>query len=197
MSKIAILTRGVSGGGVQKMSVNLANQLALEGWDVDLLSPLQGNNYDIDPRVNIIIMRSSFNIISRWYCLRAGPDLLKELFLPVIIPIFFPKSLSYIRFIANYMKEQKPIAFISFTTYFNIATLLAKRIAKENIKILISERTNLSATINSLKNTFFLRWRFVTKLVSRIYLESDSIVTVSDGVAYDLALRTGLDLKKN
>ncbi len=196
MNKIAILTRGVSGGGVQKMSVNLANQLALEGWDVDLLSPLKGNNYDIDPRVNIIIMRSSSNIISRWYCLRAGPDLLKELFLPVIIPIFFPKSLSYIRFIANYMKEQKPIAFISFTTYFNIATLLAKRIAKENIKILISERTNLSATINSLKNMFFLRWRFVTKLVSRIYLESDSIVTVSDGVAYDLALRTGLDLKK-
>ena len=196
MNKIAILTRGISGGGVQKMSVNLANQLAIEGWEVDLLSPVEGNKFDVDPRVNIIIMRSSFNIVSRWYCLRAAPDLFKELFLPVIIPIFFPKSLSYVKYIANYMKIQKPIVFISATTYYNIAALLSKRLAKEDIKILISERTNLSGTIDSLKNKFFMRWRFVTKLVSRIYRESDSIVAVSDGVAHDLALRTGLDLKK-
>ena len=41
-----------------------------------------------------------------------------------------------------------------------------------------------------------MRWRFVTNLVSRIYIEADAIVAVSDGVAHDLALRTGLDLKK-
>ena len=196
MSKIAILTRGVSGGGVQKMSVNLANQLVSEGWKVDLLSPVKGNDSEVDPRVNIIIMPSSSNIVARWYCLKAAPDLLKELFLPVIIPIFFPRSLSYVKYIANYMNRHKPVAFISATTYFNIAALLAKRIARKEIKILISERTNLSGTIDSIKNKFFLRWRFVTKLVFRIYQESDSIVAVSDGVAHDLALRTGLDLKK-
>ena len=59
MSKIAILTRGVSGGGVQKMSVNLANQLVREGWKVDLLSPVKGNDSEVDPRVNIIIMMLS------------------------------------------------------------------------------------------------------------------------------------------
>ena len=196
MNKIAILTRGVSGGGVQKMSVNLANQLAVEGWEVDLLSPVKGDSSNVDPRVNIIIMCPSLNVVSRWYCVKAAPDLLKELFLPVIIPIFFPKSLSYVKYISNYMKRRKPVAFISATTYFNIAALLSKRLAKENIKILISERTNLCGTINSLKNKFFLRWRFVTNLVSRIYIEADAIVAVSDGVAHDLALRTGLDLKK-
>ena len=196
MNKIAILTRGVSGGGVQKMSVNLANQLAVDGWKVDLLSPVEGDSSNVDPRVNIIIMRPSLNVVSRWYCVKAAPDLLKELFLPVIIPIFFPKSLSFVKYISNYMKMRKPVALISATTYFNIAALLSKRLARENIKILISERTNLSGTINSLKNKFFLRWRFVTKLVSRIYIEADAIVAVSDGVGYDLALRTGLDLKK-
>lgn len=196
MNKIAILTRGVSGGGVQKMSVNLANQLAVQGWKVDLLSPVKGDSSNVDPRVNIIIMCPSLNVVSRWYCVKAAPDLFKELFLPVIIPIFFPKSLSYVKYISNYMKRRKPVAFISATTYFNIAALLSKRLANENIKILISERTNLSGTINSLKNKFFLRWRFVTNLVSRIYIEADAIVAVSDGVAYDLALRTGLDLKK-
>ena len=196
MNKIAILTRGVSGGGVQKMSVNLANQLAVEGWEVDLLSPVKGDSSNVDPRVNIIIMCPSLNVVSRWYCVKAAPDLFKELFLPVIIPIFFPKSLSYVKYISNYMKRRKPVAFISATTYFNIAALLSKRLANENIKILISERTNLSGTINSLKNKFFLRWRFVTNLVSRIYIEADAIVAVSDGVAHDLALRTGLDLKK-
>ena len=196
MNKIAILTRGVSGGGVQKMSVNLANQLAAEGWEVDLLSPVEGDSSNVDPRVNIIIMGSSLNVISRWYCLKAAPDLLKELFLPVIIPIFFPKSLSYVKYISNYMKRRKPSALISATTYFNIAALLSKRLAGEDIKILISERTNLSGTIDSLKNKFFLRWRFIINLVSRIYIEADAIVAVSDGVAHDLALRTGLDLKK-
>ena len=132
MNKIAILTRGVSGGGVQKMSVNLANQLAVEGWEVDLLSPVKGDSSNVDPRVNIIIMCPSLNVVSRWYCVKAAPDLLKELFLPVIIPIFFPKSLSYVKYICNYMKRRKPVAFISATTYFNIAALLSKRLASHD-----------------------------------------------------------------
>ena len=88
MNKIAILTRGVSGGGVQKMSVNLANQLAVQGWKVDLLSPVKGDSSNVDPRVNIIIMCPSLNVVSRWYCVKAAPDLFKELFSSYYSDIF-------------------------------------------------------------------------------------------------------------
>ena len=151
-NRIAILTRGVIGGGVQKMSVNLANQLVVEGWEVDLLSMKKGVNPNIDPRVNIIVMHSSPNLLSRWYCYKAAPDLLKVIFLPVIIPLLFPRSLSYVKCLAVYMKNHRPLGLISATTYLNIAALLSRRLAKQNIRILISERTNLSGTINSMKN---------------------------------------------
>ena len=31
------------------MSVNLANQLAVQGWKVDLLSPVKGDSSNVDP----------------------------------------------------------------------------------------------------------------------------------------------------
>ena len=194
--RIAILTRGVTGGGVQKMSVNLANQLVCMGFKVDFLSPKQGDNPTIDPRVNIILMRPSSNLVARWTCYKAAPDLSKVTFFPVIIPLLFPRSLLFVSDLAAYMEEYKPSALISATTYLNIAALLSKRLVKQKIKILISERTNLTETINSLKNRFSFRWRFVPNLIKHIYQESDAIISVSDGVGLDLAKVAGLSREK-
>ena len=88
MNKIAILTRGVSGGGVQKMSVNLANQLAVQGWKVDLLSPVKGDSSNVDPRVNIIIMCPSLMLSLDGIVLKRHPICLKNCFFRLLFRYF-------------------------------------------------------------------------------------------------------------
>jgi len=91
--------------------------------------------------------------------------------------------------LAHYLHNAQPDALLSAKTPANLVAIWAKRLAKATTRIVLSERTHLST---GARQSSKWRWRFMGPLIKEVYPQAERIVTVSRGVADDLATTTGL-----
>jgi glycosyltransferase involved in cell wall biosynthesis len=92
--------------------------------------------------------------------------------------------------LARYLRRARPQALLSAGSVMNCVALLARRFANTPTRLVVSEHDHLSSYI---KGRPQLRpWRSLPGLIARTYTWADSIVTVSNGTADDLALTAGL-----
>jgi glycosyltransferase involved in cell wall biosynthesis len=77
-------------------------------------------------------------------------------------------------------------------TYTNLQALWARRLAGTETRVVISERTTLSAAIREPNRRNAARWRELPLLVRRYYPWADAIVAVSAGAATDLSMLAAL-----
>jgi glycosyltransferase involved in cell wall biosynthesis len=91
--------------------------------------------------------------------------------------------------LVRYLRAERPDALFSAMPMPNLLAVWARRLAKVPTRVLVSERNTLSAMIDGSR-----RWRDrgLPQLLGRGYRLADGIVAVSDGVADDLANRSGL-----
>jgi glycosyltransferase involved in cell wall biosynthesis len=191
--RIAVLTRGITGGGVQKMSLNLAGELAARGWQVDLLSRRAGDPSVVPAGVRATVLRKQLGVVGRGLALRADPAGFSTLLQPVLGCAIAPEPLRYLPALVEYLREARPRALLSATTYLNLVALWARRLAGSSARVLVSERDSLSANLRTGRNRRAWRWRHAPPLLARVYPWAEAVVAVSDGVADDLATLTGLD----
>jgi len=191
--RIAVLTRGIVGGGVQKMSLNLAGELASRGWQVDLLSRRAGDLSVVPAGVRAIVLRRRLGLVGRGLALRADPAGFSELLRPVLGCAIAPESLRYLPALIDYLSEARPRALLSATTHLNLVALWARRLVGSSTRVLVSERDSLSANLRTGRNRGAWRWRYAPRLLARVDPWAEAVVAVSDGVADDLAVVTGLD----
>ena len=113
--KVAVFLQDLSGGGAERMMVQLAGSMADLGVDVDLvLVRLDGPYLEaVSEKVRIVNL--------------AAQRTLKSIFA-----------------LAHYLKREKPAALLSALVHVNIAALLARRIAGDATRIAISERNTIS-----------------------------------------------------
>jgi len=86
--------------------------------------------------------------------------------------------------LVNYLKKEKPDVLMSADHYQNEIALLAKIISRVNTRLIISERNQLSKTAS---NATQLKSKLAPLFASFLYPYADAIVSVSQGVATDLA----------
>jgi glycosyltransferase involved in cell wall biosynthesis len=170
--------------------LHLAKAFAGQGHKVDLvLCQLKGPYANkIPPGINVIELKRS-GIFSRTRVFLANPEAIRSLFLPILLALKPPKTIRYLHSLATYLRREKPDALLSAKTPGNLAAIWAKRLAKVRTRIVVSERTNLSTVTQKSPKW---RWRYVAPLIGKVYPQAERIVTVSRGVAYDLAACTGL-----
>ncbi len=161
MSRIALFVPNLHGGGAEKMMVHLANEFASLGHDCDLvLARAEGPYLDrISDPVRLVELRTDFSN-------------------PLVIPR-----------LAKYLRNNTPTAMLSAMTYPNIALLLARRLARVDTRIVISER--ITMTVQSGK-TRSLREKLKPLAARRVYSQADHVVSISDGVADNLAAATDI-----
>ena len=171
--------------------LHLAEAFTGKGHKVDLvLCQLKGPYANrIPANVNVIELRRTGIGFNRLRVLRTNPEALRSLCLPILLALKPPKTIRYIDSLAAYLHKEQPEALLSGKTPANLVAIWAKRLAKTNTRIVLSERTHLSTgTQQSPK----WRWRFMAPLIKEVYPQAERIVAVSRGVADDLATSTGL-----
>lgn len=93
--------------------------------------------------------------------------------------------------LVNYINKHSPDVFLSTLDLANIMVLIAKKISGFQKKIII----RLSNTVSKQKRSFFKK-KIERFLMKNFYNTADVIIAVSNGVAKDFSLYTGINEKR-
>ena len=152
---IAIYLPSLRGGGAERAMVTLANGFADRGLKVDL-----------------VLVRA------------AGPYLSEVSPGVRIVDLQSNRVLTSLPSLVRYLRRERPLAMLSALSHANIIAIVARMLAGVHVRLVVSERSNLSMSSSRPQN---LRGRAVLPLVRWIYRKADGVVAVSRGVADDLA----------
>jgi glycosyltransferase involved in cell wall biosynthesis len=113
--RLALFCDDLEGGGVQRMTVNLANHLVAEAFEVDLLLARNKGPFKslLNPTVNIVDLKSKRVLLS----------------IPAVM---------------RYLRRRKPDGMLCAVTNVNIAGVVARLLSRTKTRIVISERNHLS-----------------------------------------------------
>jgi glycosyltransferase involved in cell wall biosynthesis len=176
---------------VARSILNLASGFADRGHRVDLVLCQAVGPYlnQVPAKVNLVELKASPGWRGRARVLSADSKALGSLLLPVLLPYKAPQTVRYLPDLVRYLQREQPVAILSAKTPANLTALWARRLARTPTRVVISERSHLSRVMQSRRKW---QWRFVVPVIRRVYPWADAIVSVSNGVADDLSLRTGI-----
>lgn len=194
MARIALFIHGLSGGGVQRSTLNLATEFVRRDHEVDLVvgtahGPAR-SMVPADTRLVPLERRTRFAYLP--LVMRVEPELRRLFLKPVILPLLPQKALFYLPALTDYLEMRQPDTLISADTYCNVVAIWARHLSRADTKIIVSERNALSVQLTRPERRHAWRWRHAPPLVGALYPKADGIVAVSDGVAEDLARLCGI-----
>ncbi|HWA47896.1 MAG TPA: glycosyltransferase [Dongiaceae bacterium] len=194
MAHIALFLHGLSAGGVQRSTMNLAGELIRRGHRIDIVCCTdKGAGRAMMPvEAALWPLRRQTRLGYAPLAWRAQPAARRLMMKPVILPLFPQKAMFYLPALAAYLAEQRPDALISADTYCNIGAIWARELAGVNTRIVVSERNTLSVQLQRPERRNAWRWRHVPQLIGATYPLADGIVSVSDGVGDDLSALCGV-----
>ena len=184
--RVAIFMPSLTGGGAERVLLQVASGIAARGYEVDLLLSRVKGSHDESIPVNLepVRLAACSDLRARAMALsaagKAWPDLLK----PVILPAKSSWALRYLPALTRYLEERRPVAMLSANSWPNLVAIWARRLAAVETRIVVSERVHLSERVTQLNRKW--RWRHLPHLIHANYPEAAAIITVSQGVADDL-----------
>ena len=187
---MALFARSLSGGGgAERVVVNLAGALAERGHNVDLVLARTKGHFlkALSPAVRLIELRAppALCVLPSLVRLPGGAStLLPPAFLPGVAQV-----LGAIPALARYLRRERPDAILSALEYANVAALVAKHMAGVPVRTVVSVHNHLSSSVAHADRPHLL---WVPRLVRRYYRDADAVVTVSRGLAQDVAQMAGL-----
>lgn len=189
--RLALLLLSLTGGGVERATLRLAGEFVRRGLAVDLLvCRPHGELRDAVPDgVRLVALADSGTLAGRLAALRAAGHDWPALLRPVLLAVHASRALRHLPALARYLRTERPAALLSAKTPVNLMALWARRLAGMPLRLVLSERAQLSAVATADRPT---KRSALPRLVARFYPEADAIVTVSGGVADDLAGLTGI-----
>jgi glycosyltransferase involved in cell wall biosynthesis len=190
-TRIALLLPDLTGGGVERTAVSLAQGFLERGLEVDLVlcrvrGPLLA---EVPTAVRLTPLRPASMLLGRMLVVAADPGGIPELTRPVLLSWRPPSSYRMLPSLVRYLRRERPAALISAFPFENLLAIAAKRLAGVETKVIVTER---NTTTRSTRLGVKWKRRYLPALVRRQYPMADAIVAVSDGVADELAQHTGL-----
>jgi len=182
---LALVLRSFSANGVTRVMLTLARAFSESGMRVDLLA-LDGRDGPLSAEIPDAVRAVSPAPGRHWHALlaAAGGSAIHPGRLLGLLQL---AEANKIPSLARYLHARRPRAVLAGATHASFCTLMARRIAKSDARIVVSQHNHLGEKTKRLDK----RWK---RTLSRAYLPAaDGIVAVSDGVARDLVARTGLD----
>ncbi|MFB2936528.1 glycosyltransferase [Aerosakkonemataceae cyanobacterium BLCC-F154] len=171
---IAILLRSLHGGGAERVIVNLVSGFAEKGIKMDLVLLKAEGTYlsQVSKEARIVDFNASkFDRGKRWR-----------------LPTSFQSTSSLPKLI-NYLQQEQPKILLSATHFTNEIAILAKHLSRTSTRVVVTEHTTVSVEAKRVEQ---ISARLIP-LTSRIFYPwADGIVTVSQGVAQNLANITKL-----
>lgn len=110
--------------------------------------------------------------------LKAIPDTVR------LVDLKAARVLASLPALARYLRRERPAVMLSVMNHANIVALWARRLSAAPTRVVVSERNTLSVSARHAQSR---RARLMPRLIRRFYPWADGVVTVSRGVADDLA----------
>lgn len=164
MTDLAIYLPSLNGGGAERVMVTLANAIAARGFAVDLVLVTAQGPYLKDVSPAVRIVD-----------LRGGR----------VIKSLLP--------LAGYLRRVRPVTMLSAMSHANVVALLARKLARVPVRLLVSERSTISLEHGRARG---LVERINFALVPWLYRGADGICAVSRAASEDLARFVGLPLER-
>ena len=152
---IALFVPSLRGGGAEQVMVNLARGFSEQGYKVDL-----------------VLQRAEGPFLSK------VPDKVR------IVDLRAKRMALALFPLISYLRREKPRSLLAAMTHTNIVALLARKLARIETRVVVSERNTISITSHTSKT---LRSRFLPLIAKRLYYWADAVIAVSKGVADDFA----------
>ncbi len=195
--RIAFMLDNLSGGGAEKVILNLAAGFARRGHPVDLLvCKAEGvlRNY-IPAGVNLVPLQSVSSARGVAAALLADPSGFREIFDVIANRRKLPKAFRYIPAISEHLKQNGTSLLVSALPKSNINAVLARRMSGTKTRIVIGAHIHLSAQGSEGSNRSKARVKALRPMMRRCYHQADVVVAVSKGVEQDT--RAYLDLRED
>ena len=167
---LAVLSHSLECGGVERITVNMAQHLVSQGHRVDLLLRMATGEFlaEIPAGVRVVELGRSH----AWAFIR----------------------------LVGYLRRERPRSLLTLMYPQNEIGLLARWLAGTRVRTLVSVRSMLSGQQELVDSRWSLVRRIhadCARLLARCcYRYADGVVTVSDGAASDIAHFTGLHLSR-
>jgi len=162
--RIALFFPSLHGGGAERVMLNLAWGLVNKGVNVDL-----------------VLTRAEGAFVQQ---------------IPKGIRVFDLKAsraIASLPGLVGYLKKETPHALLSALDHNNVVAVMAKKIARVPVRLVVSVHGTLS---KSAAHAPSLRGKLMPLWVRFAYHHADAVVAVSDGVAQDLVASAGIKLDK-
>lgn len=162
MTHVAIFLPDVEGGGAERVMVTLANGFAARGHHVDLVLAQARGSY-------LGEVAAAVHIVD----LKAGRVATS------LLPL------------ARYLRRERPAALLSALNHANIIAIIARKLARVPLRLVVSERNAPSQTLMGGGQVAIFR-----HLTRHLYPSTDAIVCVAKGVEDELEQLLGLPPEK-
>src|SRR5574337_2005871 len=165
---LALFILGLSGGGAQRRMMTLAHAFAARGHKVDLVvvRSLGSPRQELSPLVRLVALNP-------WWM--ALPWVKKG-----------PWTLASLPALARYLRRERPAVLLSCCHLVNVIAPWARALTRVRTKLVIRIGTHLSRPAVNIQKRFEL-WQ-----ARHFYPWADAIISISNGVADDVARVTGL-----
>lgn len=183
-------------GGVQRSFLALAAEFQARGCVVDLVigDDLGRHHQAIPDGIRLISLTSGSalgRMIAdgelRWRNWRRNRRMAKGLPLKRMRQ----RWRSFIPSLTRYLDRARPDALLSAKTLVNLTALAAARLSKADCRIVVSERTHLSTSIDRSRRDW--KASVLPRMIEELYPDAAAIVAISGHVADDLAEVGGLE----
>lgn len=191
-SAIALCCANLRPGGVQRMTLLIAECLLRRGWPVDLLLAENEGQISLpeDPGLRILPLAQSSTLAGRGAVVLADPRGLPVNLRPLVLPVNGFPTLRILPALARYLRDERPRAVFAPMPDFVFSTTLARRLAGSDTRIVASFRSHLTGGLSA-KNK--ARGRTFLPALRRALGQVSAIHAVSHAVADDLAETCALD----
>lgn len=185
-ARLAVFMPSLTGGGAERILLQVASGIAARGYEVDLLLSRVKGSHDaqIPPGLEPVRLARCSDLRGRAMAAAAAGKAWPGLLKPVILPAKSSWALRYLPALAAYLAERRPVAMLSANSWPNLVAIWARRVAAVETRIVVSERVHLSERVSQLNDKW--RWRHLPDLIHANYPEAAAIIAVSQGVADDL-----------
>lgn len=152
--RVALFTTSLAGGGAERVMLRLAQGLTERGLDVDL-----------------VLSRASGP------CMDEVPSSVR------LVDLHAPRIVASLPALIGYLRRERPSVMLSALNAANVVALLARRLARVPIRVVVAEHSTPSRAATGSSD---LRKRIMPLLMRWTYPWADAVVAVSNGVAQDL-----------
>lgn len=196
--RIAFLLDSLSGGGAEKVILNLAGGFADAGYLADLLiCKMKGALLNqIPSNVNVVQLKAAMPLRGVVSAFSADPASLKPVLGISATLRKVPGTFKFLPAIIRYLKSNQPAALLSALPKANINAVLAGQYCEGKTRIVVGVHANYSAHDRLGKKKSEIMDSYMLTLIRRHYRRADAVVAVSRGAEKDICEYLGLSRER-